>query len=389
MVVFCFLGRSVVYAEESYEIVDYVKAYNDATTIFEDYYVDPADVTIKAADKKKNLIYIYLESMETTYASKEVGGQQEEINYIPNLTKLADENLSFSEDDKLGGFLNTVGTDWTVASLITTTSGVPYRFPTRRNVMNERQKVASGITSMGEILEDHGYYQEFMCGSDGDFGGRKGYFQQHGNYDVFDLFTAREKKYIPNDYKVWWGYEDEKLYSYAKKELTRMSKMDKPFNFTMLTVDTHFHNGYKCRLCPDKYDTKTGNVVSCTDTQIDKFISWCKKQDFYKDSIIVLTGDHPRMDKMLVDGVDPKERTVYNCFLNVDDKGVKSDFRTFTPMDMCPTVLSALGFEIEGERLGLGTNLLSDKPTLAEEMGFDKLNEELSKKSKYYLKKFS
>ncbi|MCR5673054.1 MAG: hypothetical protein K6F87_05000, partial [Lachnospiraceae bacterium] len=61
----------------------------------------PDETKIKS-DKKKNLIYIYMESMETTYASREVGGEQPENNYIPNLTRIADENISFSDEEGLG-----------------------------------------------------------------------------------------------------------------------------------------------------------------------------------------------------------------------------------------------------------------------------------------------
>jgi phosphoglycerol transferase len=53
-------------------------------------------------------------------------------------------------------------------------------------------------------------------------------------------------------------------------------------------------------------------------------------------------------------------------------------------MDMFPTTLAAMGCSIEGERLGLGTNLFSDLPTLSEEMGVETLNRELSKRSDYY-----
>ena len=39
-------------------------------------------------------------------------------------------------------------------------------------------------------------------------------------------------------------------------------------------------------------------------------------------------------------------------------------------MDMFPTTLASLGAVIDGDRV-IGTNLFSDKPTLAEELGFD------------------
>jgi phosphoglycerol transferase len=55
---------------------------------------------------------------------------------------------------------------------------------------------------------------------------------------------------------------------------------------------------------------------------------------------------------------------------------------------MFPTTLAAMGCEIEGERLGLGTNLFSGKKTLAEEMGYDRFNKQLSQRSDYYAVEF-
>ena len=56
----------------------------------------------------------------------------------------------------------------------------------------------------------------------------------------------------------------------------------------------------------------------------------------------------------------------------------------FTTLDMFPTTLSAMGVKFDGERLGLGTDLFSGRETLAEQLGLDELNEELSKHSNYY-----
>ena len=67
--------------------------------------------------------------------------------------------------------------------------------------------------------------------------------------------------------------------------------------------------------------------------------------------------------------------------------------RTFTSLDMFPTTLAAMGFEIEGERLGLGTNLFSVVLTLCEKngggrVGYDWLDTEVSKLSEYYKNEF-
>lgn len=56
-------------------------------------------------------------------------------------------------------------------------------------------------------------------------------------------------------------------------------------------------------------------------------------------------------------------------------------------MDMFPTILDSIGIKIEGNRLGLGTNLFSEEKTLAELYGYDYLFQELKKKSNFYNKK--
>ena len=379
---------ALVYVNHCFDAVGYFKTSMAQTKIYENYYVDPATVAITDSGNTKNLIYIYIESLETTYASTADGGAQPE-NYIPNLTRLAQENISFSDTDKLGGFHSTYGTGITMGALFGTTSGVPYSLGTEVNEMLGQGNFMSGIITLGDVLEEKGYRQEFLCGSDGDFGGRKTYFEQHGNYTVFDLYTAREKGYIADDYFVWWGYEDAILYEIAKDEVTAMAAEGGPFNFTMLTVDPHHIDGYICDHCGDKYDNVTANVMTCSDTLLNDFINWCMEQDFYEDTVIIISGDHPRMDTSLVAGISYYDRTVYNCFINTEKTGeYNTNNRVFTPLDMFPTILSAMGFTIEGDRLGLGTNMFSDMPTLAEEKGFEWMDTELSKASSYYYEKF-
>lgn len=62
--------------------------------------------------------------------------------------------------------------------------------------------------------------------------------------------------------------------------------------------------------------------------------------------------------------------------------------RIFTPIDMFPTVLTAMGFEYEGNRLGLGTDMYSEQETIAEEIGYDQFNTQLNGYSNFYLDTF-
>ena len=364
----------------------------DLSDIFSKGYTDPREVYITDVDgNAKNLICIYLESMETTYGSSM---QKDGTNYIPNLTSLAETHTSFSNNEGLGGFVSLQGSGWTMGALLATTSGIPFLLAetgeNSNNSLGRDGTFLDGVVTLGDILEYKGYNQEFLCGSKASFGGRKTYFEVHGNYEIFDLQSARDQGYVAPDYdNGFWGIEDEILYEIAKDELKKLADGNAPFNFTMLTVDTHHVGGYICNICGDEYTTKLGNVVACADRQLADFVEWCMEQDFYEDSVIVIMGDHPRMDSQLVKGVDFFDRTMYNCFINaaIEPEGDTKN-RVFSSFDMFPSVLSAMGFEIKGDRLGLGTNIFSETPTICEIYGLEAIEEAVSLPSDYYREKF-
>lgn len=385
------LCMTCYYAQTTYNVVFYVKTNLSRTTIYDDYYAMPENAKIISPENPRNLLCIYLESMETTYSDQIHGGMQSE-NYIPFLTDLALNNTSFGSTDAiLGGARNLPNTAWTTSALMASTAGIPYSYPMDQSVLSTYSSFGEKLQNIGTVLDNKGYTQEFLCGSDAVFGGRQQYFSQHGNYRVYDYFTAIEQGDIPDDYYVWWGFEDHKLFDIAKKELTRLYKENAPFNLTMLTVDTHTEHGYICDYCDtEKYGGETlPTVLDCTDRQIQEFLDWCRQQPFYENTTIVLLGDHPRMDTDLVDGIPAENRKVYNCILNAAKvPTLPTEGRAFTQLDMFPTILSSMGFEIPGDRLGMGTDLFSSTPTLVEALGYDYLSTELQKQSVFYRDNF-
>ena len=91
------------------------------------------------------------------------------------------------------------------------------------------------------------------------------------------------------------------------------------------------------------------------------------------------------MDKKLVEDVDKVNREAIDVFINsVSPYRKINRKRTAVTMDLFPTILSSMGYSIEGERLGLGTNLFSKKKTLSEEMGYEAFNLEMGKNSRFY-----
>ena len=397
IVMLIWFGEIVSIADDNFAVFDYVKSQMDASEFIENVYVDAGETNITFPQQKRNLICIYVESAETSFQDKGNGGFLD-YNIIPEMTALAAENVSFSHSELLEGAAVAPACGWTMAGLVAQTSGLPLKLfkyeATNGGVDNSMGKYAAfmpGATAIGEILEQEGYYNIFMAGSDFTFGGRRDYFTQHGNYEIWDYNTAAELGKIPSDYKEGWGFEDAKMYAFAKEKLTELAAAGQPFNFSLLTVDTHTGGGYLCELCPDTYDRQYANVWACASNQVYQFVEWIKQQDFYENTAICITGDHCSMEAGFFEEHEYYERhsgetqrKVYNAFINAAVQPVNMKNRKCTTMDIYPTVLASIGAKIDGERLGLGTNLFSDVPTLAEEYGYEQMFAELNKRSRFY-----
>lgn len=385
-------GYFLIHAAENVELNEYIESVRNPSQFYQEEYADPDKTAITFPEEKRNLIYIYLESMETTFFSQEQGGALSE-NVIPELYQLAQENINFSHNGDIGGFTSTTGTTWTIGAMVGHTAGVPLK--TLADVVENEYGLEGGflpgITTITDVLKENGYYQCLMVGSESEFGGRYQYYTGHGVDHVYDYNTAIEDGIIPSDYYVWWGMEDKYLFEYAKQELTEIASREEPFAFTMLTVDTHHIGGYVCSLCDTVYEEQYENVYACSSRQVYEFVKWIQQQDFYENTTIVLVGDHPSMDGgYMARAVEPGyHRRVYNCFINsaAEPENVKN--RAFCAMDLFPTTLAAMGCTIEGDRLGLGTNLFSDSRTLIEKMGLDAFNQETAAFSRYYMEEFA
>ncbi len=368
-------------------IYGYLNRKKETSTLYEEYYVHPDSVLIEGGEGTNNLIYIYMESIESdnTYIKE----SNEVVSLTPNLDNLAMENIIFSNNDELGGFYSPSGTDWTMGGLMASSSGIPFKFPVDGNDMANRKSFAPKLITLGDILKDNGYTNMFMCGSDSEYGGRSVYYYSHGYEKIFDFFDAYPGGW--DEYNIgWWGIEDEKLFDYAKEELLKLSGTGDKFSFSLITVDTHFGDGvtdgYICRLCDDEYNDRYANVIACQDKQVYEFIEWIKEQDFFDNTTIVITGDHPFMGTHVTSYEE--QPMVYNCIINSKIETANTKNREFTTFDLFPTTLAAMGFNIEGNKLGLGVNLFSEQETLAEQMGIYVLNSELQKYSQYYVDEF-
>lgn len=366
-----------------------------STEIYEDYYVDPATTHIEAPETKKNLIFIISESMEGTFFLEEDGGAMKD-DIVPNLTRLAKENTHFSKANDLTGAVQVNNTGWTSAGMVAQLAGVPLALPLQR--INAAVRLYAnflpGATTMGELLLNYGYNNELIYGTEKEFAATDKLFLQHGDYKIYDFACILEDGYVDkrNDF---WGVDDEVIFQVSKDQILELAEQGQPFNIMIKTVDTHNPAGYICKSCKSKYRNLYGgemgqymDAIECQDRQIESFVDWCREQDFYENTVIVITGDHLSIAPTVTNDMTDSdyERTTYNVIINSELEPTNTTNRQFTTMDIYPTVLASLGFEIEGERLGLGTNLYSERPTIMEEVGKEYFLSEMTKNSKFFNK---
>ncbi len=389
------LTGSLINGIVKFNLIKLLNMYTTKSELIEENFANPYTVKMQFPEKKRNLIHIYLESMENTYASKALGGYMDE-NLITPLTDLAKEGYSFSNNPSgLGGPVATTGCVWSVAGMVNMNTGLPMKVPMSENSYSEPGKFMEGAVSLGDILHSQGYEQTLMFGATAKFGGLNFFYEGHGNVKVMDYDYAKENGMIAPDYKVWWGFEDDKLFEFAKEELTRLHNTGKPFNFTMETADTHFPDGYVGKNTPRKSDSQYADVIAYSASEVADFVEWIKQQPFYENTTIVLIGDHLSMDaKFFKDFDDSKYlRTTFNLILNPAPNvrnipAERMQNRWYFNGDMYPTILASLGVKIEGEKLALGTNLFSGVPTLFEsnggKKGWEKISNEFTYNSSFY-----
>ncbi len=375
---FVIILLSVILLCHHLKVISFIRLHLQHSRLYEDRFHDPRRTWINFPKNKRNLIYIYLESMETCYSS--LSGAK--VDYIPELSQLAKEGITFSGEGSLCGAYAVPGATFTTGAMVAHMAGISIDL-----AIKDSDSFIPGMCTIGDLLYEHGYEQEFILGSDVDFGGRRPLMQQHGNYKIFDYKSARKDGHIPPDYYIWWGFEDEKLFSFAKEEVTKLASGDKPFNLTLLTVDTHFLNGCKCRLCRKQYKEQYANVLACSSRQVAGFVEWVKQQDFYENTTIVLCGDHPTMDSGFIrrSGLKKQDRRSFVTFLNAPCVP-ENRRRDYSTLDLFPTTLASLGITIPENRLGLGVNLFSNEKTLLEELGSEATDAEFTKRSRFYRK---
>lgn len=191
-----------------------------------------------------------------------------------------------------------------------------------------------------------------------------------------DAETAKRSD-VTMQYKSKTIWHDGELFEKSRRILDTLSKHPS-FSLTISTIDTHFPHGFydeNCREKPkgDSDEEKLIAALGCSSRETAEFVKWIWSKPFGENTTVVITGDHIFQGDALVKSIPESKRQWIDIFINPSERPKKRQ-RLFTSFDMAPTVLESMGFRVEDSRMGLGTSLFSDEPTLAEKFGLDSLN---------------
>lgn len=338
--------------------------------LYREHYVNPDSAKITAPEQPKNLVVIFLESMETNFA-----------RYTPEIDSL------YRQHGFAPGGVNVSGTSWTIAGITGKLCGIPLNMPMGINeYVGKLPTYLPHAKCLMDILGAKGYNQVYAQGSSGDFTQKRTFWTVHGNVAVHDIEYYKGIGKIPKDYKVFWGFEDRKLYELVKGELDSLSKLDEPFALYMLTVDTH-QPGFVDDSCAVKYKDVEGSLpksLHCASELLSNFLTWASEQPWFSNTVISVMGDHAMPSLSPKASIPPDEPLYWTNFMLNSSLPPKTKMQAYSSLDMPPTLLEAMGFSLEGRSFGLGRSLFSDSLTLLEIYGKHKLDSLLRERSIQY-----
>lgn len=326
-----------------YQVTDYLKQHlSKQDDYFAANYVDPANVAIHSTHPK-NLVLIYVESLETTYSDPKLF-QRDLLASLNNLP----HHISFHQ------YQQVPGTEWSVAGIVATQCAVPLKLITMLNKNKLDQMSGHMLPSarcLGDILAANGYKNIYMNGSDLDFAGVGKFFKDHHYTELVGRTEWLKQPAIPAAEISGWGLHDDLLLDQAKIKLEKLVRSKKRFNLTIFTIDTHGPDGFLNTRCAAQHFKKFPGIVECTANQISDFVNFAREKGWLKNMNIVIVGDHLAMKNPVSKKLDAVEhRNIFNMIIS--DKPLQQNTDAIIHFDMLPTILTSLGFNTE--QLGLG-----------------------------------
>jgi phosphoglycerol transferase MdoB-like AlkP superfamily enzyme len=311
-----FLMRSTTIAEQK-------------NNFFADY-KNPLIPEQKINTKSKNIIWIFVESLEKDYQDEAI------LNHLQKST-------AFMSDLDVSPLIN----KFTIGGVLSAKCGAPLFLKSFFHQNSMSKSAFSNATCFDDVLRLKGYDSYFLVGHEAEFSGLEDYYLRHANVHVLDkkyFVKANIKKNSTFD-----TYPDEVLFMKAL-QILKSQELKKPYVFNLLTLDNHAPNGYPSDYCKKNYGEYIADIIKCNSDLLARFVDDLKTNGVLDDTVLVIMGDHPFMGDF---PELPDDRKIFaKIYSPITSKKIVNSHPS--PFDFFPAVLSAAGIETNSDQYGFG-----------------------------------
>jgi len=275
--------------------------------------------------KHLNIVIIIIESLSKEF----VGYYNNGVGFTPFLDELIKNSLVFEN-----AFSNGLRSIDAVPAII---SSIP-------NLMNDafiNSKYANNsVPSLSSILNKEGYKTSFFHGGKRGTMGFLGYCNKVKFNNYFGMEDFPENKFFDGD----WGIYDEPFLNFSAEEL---KKGNKPFFATIFTLSSHppYNLPPKYSNYFPKGNSDIHELIGYTDHSLKLFFDKIKHQDWFKETLFVITADHTSSEVFDSEYEGYLNRHKIPLLFHLGDNTLKGRNTKITQqIDIMPTILEIIGY---------------------------------------------
>lgn len=274
---------------------------------------------------KKNVVFIILES----FGNENISHTSPKTGNTPFLDSLIHKSLYFKN-----GFANgrvSIDAVPSIISGIPSLIGTPYI--TSTYAFNK-------TNTLPKILKKEGYYTSFFHGA---INGSQN-FDQYSKIAGFNNYYGKnEYPNLEHDDGCWGIFDEEYLHYFGEK----LSQQQQPFFSSVFTLSSH--NPFRI---PKKYKdrfkegpTNFYKSIGYTDYALSHFFDYAKKQDWYHNTLFVITADHSSSAKPITNKTILNKYAIPFLFFDPSNPSLAGvSEKNFQQIDVLPSVLNYLNY---------------------------------------------
>ncbi len=316
---------------------------------FSALYQPPDAERLLARPAKKNLLLIYVESLERTLGDTSRVGR----DAIAPLRQL--------DGTEIPTFPAAPGTNWTIAGMLSSQCSVPLKpfFANKFHSFATEEFFPNAIC-LGDVLKAAGYEQYFLVGHHLAYSGLDKFYRTHGYDHLLGREEWKQRGIEAAEFRSWgFGLHDDMLLAQAHEVIRTHDRQRTRFNVTLITQDNHFPRGIPSPRCrEDEKQEGFAGAFHCNSRFLADFVTRLKQEGLLENTVVVLMGDHPFMNSMKQAVQFRGERHVYFKILSPLPRPPSR--QAMTHFDVAPSILDLLGMtDTDDTRFGLGISLFS------------------------------